>query len=69
MNKHLTTNECAEYCGVSSRTVHKWFDAGQLKGFMIPGSNHRRIPHENLVKFMTEHGIPIPDELRIETKP
>ena len=54
----LTTGEVAKLCNVAARTVSKWFDTGQLKGYRIPGSKDRRIPMANLVKFMKEHNIP-----------
>ncbi len=47
----LTTGEVAKICNVASRTVSKWFDSGQLRGYRIPGSKDRRIPVANLVKF------------------
>ncbi len=63
MNQHekdvLTTGEVAKICNVASRTVSKWFDSGQLKGYRIPGSKDRRIPVANLMKFMKSHGIPM----------
>jgi excisionase family DNA binding protein len=55
----LTTGEVARICNVASRTVSKWFDSGQLRGYRIPGSKDRRIPVSNLVKFMKSHGIPM----------
>ena len=55
----LTTGEVAKICNVASRTVSKWFDSGQLKGYRIPGSKDRRIPISNLIKFMKSHGIPM----------
>ena len=55
----LTTGEVAKICNVASRTVSKWFDAGQLRGYRIPGSKDRRIPVSSLVKFMKSHGIPM----------
>jgi excisionase family DNA binding protein len=55
----LTTGEVAKICNVAPRTVSKWFDAGQLKGYRIPGSKDRRIPVSQLVKFMKAHGIPL----------
>ena len=55
----LTTGEVAKICNVASRTVSKWFDSGQLRGYRIPGSKDRRIPVSNLVKFMKNHGIPM----------
>ncbi|MBX3351369.1 MAG: response regulator [Phycisphaeraceae bacterium] len=55
----LTTGEVAKVCNVAPRTVSKWFDSGQLKGYRIPGSKDRRIPISQLVRFMKEHGIPL----------
>lgn len=55
----LTTGEVAKICNVASRTVSKWFDSGQLRGYRIPGSKDRRIPVANLIKFMKGHGIPM----------
>src|SRR5436309_15660630 len=55
----LTTGEVAKICNVASRTVSKWFDSGQLRGYRIPGSKDRRIPVSSLVKFMKNHGIPM----------
>jgi excisionase family DNA binding protein len=55
----LTTGEVAKICNVASRTVSKWFDSGQLRGYRIPGSKDRRIPVSNLCKFMKSHGIPM----------
>lgn len=54
----LTTGEVAKICNVAPRTVSKWFDSGQLKGYRIPGSKDRRIPLSNLLQFMKAHGIP-----------
>ena len=55
----LTTGEVAKICNVASRTVSKWFDSGQLRGYRIPGSKDRRIPVSSLIKFMKSHGIPM----------
>lgn len=55
----LTTGEVAKICNVAPRTVSKWFDSGQLKGYRIPGSKDRRIPLNNLLQFMKVHGIPL----------
>ncbi len=55
----LTTGEVAKICNVAPRTVSKWFDSGQLKGYRIPGSKDRRIPLNNLIQFMKAHGIPL----------
>jgi CheY-like chemotaxis protein len=48
----------AQICNVAPRTVSKWFDSGQLKGYRIPGSKDRRIPLNELLAFMRIHDIP-----------
>ncbi len=58
----FTTGQVAQICSVAPRTVTKWFDSGQLKGYRIPGSRDRRIPLHQLIKFMQSHNIPT-DEL------
>jgi excisionase family DNA binding protein len=55
----FTTGEVARICRVAPRTVSKWFDTGQLKGYRIPGSKDRRIPRDQLLRFMRAHGIPV----------
>lgn len=55
----LTTGEVAKICNVAPRTVSKWFDSGQLRGYRIPGSKDRRIPLNALIKFMKQHNIPL----------
>lgn len=55
----LTTGEVARICNVAPRTVSKWFDSGQLRGYRIPGSKDRRIPVNHLIRFMRAHGIPM----------
>ena len=61
MNKRkdiLTTGQVAQICRVAPRTVSKWFDSGQLKGYRIPGGRDRRIPASELIRFMKAHDIP-----------
>ncbi len=55
----LTTGQVARICNVAPRTVSKWFDSGQLRGYRIPGSKDRRIPLAQLVRFMRAHGMPL----------
>jgi CheY-like chemotaxis protein len=54
----LTTGDVARICNVAPRTVSKWFDSGQLKGYRIPGSKDRRIPVGELIRFMKLHNMP-----------
>ena len=59
MKDVYTTGEVAKICNVTIRTVIKWFESGVLKGFKIPSSRDRRIPHTSLVAFMKENGLPL----------
>jgi len=54
----LTTGDVARICNVAPRTVSKWFDSGQLRGYRIPGSKDRRIPVNELIRFMKVHNMP-----------
>lgn len=65
MKNLFTTGEAAEICNISQQTIIRCFDSGRLDGFRIPGSRFRRIPRENLIKFMKENGIPL-DNLNSE---
>jgi excisionase family DNA binding protein len=56
----LTTGDVAKICNVAPRTVSKWFDSGQLKGYRIPGSKDRRIPVHELIRFMKQNNMPLP---------
>jgi excisionase family DNA binding protein len=53
-----TTGEVARRCLVTKRTVIKWIDSGRLRGYVLPGSTHRRVAAEALAEFMRGHGIP-----------
>jgi hypothetical protein len=59
----FTTGQVARRCRVAPRTVSKWFDSGRLVGYKIPGSNARRIPKRNLIKFLRENGMPLSGDL------
>jgi len=59
MKDLFTTGEAAEICRVSQQTIIRCFDAGRLDGFRVPGSRFRRIPRQNLVRFMKDNNIPL----------
>ncbi len=59
MKEVYTTGEAARICKVSQQTIIRCFDSGQLRGFRVPGSRFRRIPREELIRFMREHNIPM----------
>ena len=55
----FTTGEAAEVCKVSQQTIIRCFDSGRLTGFRVPGSKFRRIPREELIRFMRANNIPL----------
>ena len=59
MRKVFTTGQVAKICQVAPRTVSKWFDSGRLKGYRIPGSQDRRIPRDQLIRFLKENHMPL----------
>ncbi len=59
MKDLFTTGEAAEICRISQQTIIRCFDAGRLEGFRVPGSRFRRIPRQNLIKFMKDNDIPL----------
>lgn len=61
----FTTGQVASICKVAPRTVTKWFDTGQLKGYRIPGGRDRRIPAAELIRFMKTHNMPT-DQLELD---
>lgn len=61
--KTLTTGEIATYCDVNLRTVIRWIERGELKGFKLPGRGNNRVLIEDFISFLEEHGMPVPAEL------
>jgi excisionase family DNA binding protein len=59
----FTTFETAKLCHVSPLSIINWVNAGRLPAFRTPGG-HRRIRREDLIRFMRENGIPLPEELK-----
>lgn len=53
----FTTGEAAKVCGVSQQTIIRCFDSGRLTGFRVPGSKFRRIPREELMRFMKANSM------------
>lgn len=57
--KIFTTGEAAQVCKVSQQTIIRCFDSGRLTGFRVPGSKFRRIPRDELIRFMRSNNIPL----------
>jgi len=51
----LTIAEAAHVMRVSTRTVWRWIEAGDLQTVKLP-SGRQRIPHEALVAMIAEPG-------------
>jgi len=55
----FTTGEAARLCNLSQQTIIRCFDDGRIRGFRVPGSKARRIPREDLIRFMRAHNMPL----------
>jgi excisionase family DNA binding protein len=49
--------------GADPSSVNRWIDSGRLKAYRTPGG-HRRVLHDDLLRFLEEWGIPMPEELQ-----
>jgi len=57
-----TTFEISQICGVNPTTIQNWIKGKKLKAFQTPGG-HRRVRREDLISFMREFGMPIPENI------
>lgn len=55
----LTTTQAGLMLTVATATIAKWIDSGQLAGYRVPGSRHRRVRLKDLVQFAHKHGMPL----------
>ena len=62
MAKTLSTFAIAKMLYVDPGSVANWIDQGMLPAHRTPGG-HRRVVSEDLVLFLREHKMPIPEEL------
>jgi len=63
VNETLTSTEAARICGVSFRTVIRWIERNELQAYRLPGRGDYRVLATELRRFMSAHGIPVPDEM------
>lgn len=54
--------EVANICGVVNQTAINWIKNGYLQAFQTPGGQYR-VYSEDLISFLTERGMRMPDEL------
>ncbi len=57
-----TTFEISQICEVNPTTVQNWVKEKKLKAFVTPGG-HRRIRREDLLSFLNEFQMPVPEDL------
>jgi excisionase family DNA binding protein len=57
-----TTYEVSKICHVTMKTIAEWVKTGKLIAQKTLGG-HRRIKHADLIFFLKQNNIPIPDEL------
>ena len=55
----FTTGAAAVVCRLSQHTIIRSIDSGQLIGFKVPGSSHRRIARSDLLSFMRTNKLPL----------
>lgn len=58
----VTVNSIANYCMVSPATVRRWIKDGKLHAIRLPGG-HFRVTVQDLLDFLKQNLLPIPDEL------
>jgi two-component system response regulator VicR len=60
--KIYTTYQIGKFCQVNIRTVIRWIETGKLKAYSTPGG-HRRVKWSDLINFLNQNKMPIPQEL------
>ena len=55
--EYFSTGEAAEICCVSQQTIIRHFDSGRIRGHRVPGSRFRRIPREELLRFLRDNDM------------
>lgn len=60
--------EVANLCGVVNQTAINWIKNGHLKAFNTPGGQYR-IYRDDLVAFIIDRGMRIPEELQNDVNP
>jgi excisionase family DNA binding protein len=60
--KNLSTFAIAQMLRVDPGSVANWIDQSLLKAHRTPGG-HRRVAEEDLLEFLKQHRMPIPEQL------
>lgn len=63
MPRIFSSRQVGKMVGADPSSVNRWIDSGRLKAYRTPGG-HRRVLYDDLMVFLGEWGIPMPDELK-----
>jgi CheY-like chemotaxis protein len=66
--KGLSLGKVAGFCGVTRKTILRWVKEGMIDSFVLPSGHHRVLP-SIVIKFLQQHGMPVPEELKGLEKP
>ena len=61
-NDFMTTAQVGKLLGVHHATVRRWIDSGKLKAIITFGG-HRRIRPEDILQYLQNHELPVPERL------
>lgn len=59
---YLTSHEAGALLQSNPTTINKWVKEGRIKAHATPGG-HRRIKAADLVAFLVEYDMPVPEAL------
>lgn len=67
MARVFSSRQVGKMVGADPSSVNRWIDSGKLSAYRTPGG-HRRVLYDDLVVFLQQCGMPLPDELLPENK-
>lgn len=67
MARVYSSRQVGKMVGADPSSVNRWIDSGKLNAYRTPGG-HRRVLYDDLVVFLQQCGMPLPDELLPENK-
>ena len=63
----LSPTQAAKFCNCSDSTIKRLLKSGRIEYYMTPGG-HYKIYKDDLIRFMSENGIPVYEEIEIIRK-
>ncbi|MFH1131416.1 MAG: response regulator [Pseudomonadota bacterium] len=67
MPRIYSSREIGRIVGADPSSINRWIDAGILRAFRTPGG-HRRVLEEDLLDFLEESGMPLPEDLQVQQR-